>query len=187
MSEIGTYPLLFDPKIKELYDLAKMDFAPNKTLPTIDEIQKTSVVEKKYGDLIQIGILDKLNDAVNVSEEDYFKVTYPKWTDDIVLNNMIEEDIGEYHKIRVYEQATQISDCIDGLIQLDGYPKEMVGAYKKLYDFIRASPDKFERTRALNQLRIIAKSIIPPNIKFEHAEVVEPSLLAKAPNRGGVN
>lgn len=184
-NEIKTYPVLFNPEIKFLNDIGKIDFGLDQTLPTIDEIQKASGVEKKDSDLIQSGILDDLNMAVNISNDDYNKVTYPKWTDDITLNNMIKDDIVDYYATRVYVQATQICDFIDGLIQLDRYPKEMFGAYKTLRNFIHATDDRQERARALNQLRIIARSIIPPKIKYEQVEIIEPSLLSNAPTREG--
>ncbi len=175
-SEVTTYPILFNPAIKFLQDLKDIDFDLEQSLPTIDEIQKASgVSEQQKPELVQSGILDDLNHIVNVSSNDFDKVTYPKWTDDITLNNMIKDDIKEYYDTRVYAQATQICDCLDGLIQLDKYPKGMFGAYKRLRNFIDSTPDKHERTRALNQLRIIAKSIIPPQIKFEHVEEVEPA------------
>lgn len=185
-TEVTTYPVLFDPAIKQLNDLKDIDIGLDHTLPTIDEIQKASgVTEQQKPELVQSGILDDLNHIVNISGSDFDKVTYPKWTDDITLNNMIKDDIKEYYDTRVYAQATQICDCLDGLIQLDKYPKGMFGAYKRLRAFIDSTPDKHERTRALNQLRIIAKSIIPPQIKFEQVEIVEPSLLSTAPTREG--
>lgn len=184
--EVSTYPVVFDPHIKWLHDLKYVDFGLDQTLPSIDEIQKASgATEEKQTELIQSGILDDLNRAVNISNDDYTKVTYPKYTDDITINNMIKEDIVEYYNTRVYAQATQICDYIDGLVQLDRYPQAMFGSYKRLRDFLHATPDKFERARALNQLRIIAKSIIPTKIKFEQVEIVEPSLLSATPAREG--
>lgn len=182
MSQIKTYPILYNPEIKALNDLKDMDWGLDQTLPTIDEILKASgVSEEKQGDLIQSGILDDLNQAVNISNDDYNKITYPKWTDDIVLNDMIKDDIKEYYNVRVYAQATQICDYIDGLIQLDRYPKEMFGAYKRLRNFIHSTPDKFERVRGLNQLRIIAKSIIPTKIKFGEISTIQPSIVSATP------
>lgn len=182
MSEIKTYPLLFNPEIKALNDLKDIDFGLDQTLPSIDEILKASgVTEQKQSDLVQSGILDDLNQEVNISNEDYIKITYPKWTDDITLNNMIKDDIEEYYNVRVYAQATQICDYIDGLIQLDRYPKEMFGAYKRLRNFIHSTPNKFERVRGLNQLRIIAKSIIPTKIKFGEVSTIQPSIVSATP------
>ena len=185
MSEIKTYPVVYNPEIKHLNDLKDIDFGLDQTLPSIDEILKASGVEEKKGDLIQSGILDDLNQEVNISNDDFIKITYPKWTDDITLNNMIKDDIEEYYNVRVYAQATQICDYIDGLIQLDRYPKEMFGAYKRLRNFIHSTPDKFERVRGLNQLRIIAKSIIPTKIKFEQVSTVQPSLVSSTPSGQG--
>jgi hypothetical protein len=185
-SEVSTYPVLFNKEIYDLNQLKYIDLGLDKTLPSIDEIQKAiSGTEEKKSTLIESGILDDLNHIVNVSNDDYFKITYPKYTDDITINNMIKEDIEDYYKIRVYAQATQICDCIDGLVMLDKYPQQMFGAYKRLRDFVHATPDRLERVRALNQLRIIAKSIIPPKIKFEQVEQVEPSLVSSAPTREG--
>ena len=183
--QVKTYPILYNPEIKALNDLKDIDWGLDQTLPSIDEILKASGIEEKQGDLVQSGILDDLNQAVNISNDDYMKVTYPKWTDDIVLNYMIEDDKKEYYKIRVKAQATQICDYIDALIRLDRYPKEMFGEYKKVYNFIRYTPDDFERVRALNQLRIIAKSIIPTKIKFEQVTTIEPSLVSATPSREG--
>ena len=183
--QVKTYPILYNPEIKALNDLKDIDWGLDQTLPTIDEILKATGVEEKQGNLVQSGILDDLNQAVNISNDDYMKVTYPKWTDDIVLNYMIEDDKKEYYKIRVKAQATQIYDYIDALIRLDRYPKEMFGEYKKVYNFIRYTPDDFERVRALNQLRIIAKSIIPTKIKFEQVTTIEPSLVSSTPSREG--
>ncbi len=186
MSEVSTYPVLFDPAIKALLDLKDIDFGLDQSLPSIDEIQEASgATEQNKSNLIESGILDDLNNSVNVSNEDYYKITYPKYTDDITINNMIREDIEEYYKTRVYAQATQICDCIDGLILLDKYPAKLFGAYKRLRNFVHATPDRKERVRALNQLRIIAKSIIPPKIKFEQVEQVEASLGSSAPTREG--
>ncbi len=186
MSEVTTYPVLINPEIQFLMKLKDIDFGLDQSLPSIDEIQEASgATEEKKSNLIESGILDDLNHAVNISNEDYYKITYPKFTDDITINNMIREDIEEYYNVRVYAQATQICDCIDGLILLDKYPSQMFGAYKRLRDFVHATPDRKERVRALNQLRIIAKSIIPPKIKFEQVEIVEPSLVSSAPTREG--
>ncbi len=185
-AEISTYPVLVNPEITHLLGLKDIDLGLDTSLPSIDEIQKASgATEENKSLLIESGILDDLNHAVNVSNDDYIKVTYPKYTDDITINNMIKEDIEDYYNIRVYAQATQICDYIDGLVMLDKYPQQMFGAYKRLRDFVHATPDKLERVRALNQLRIIAKSIIPPKIKFEQVEVVEPSLVSSAPTREG--
>jgi len=185
-NEVTTYPILYNPEITFLNSLKDIDLGLEQSLPTIDEILKASgTSEENKSELIQSGILDDLNNSVNISNDDYIKITYPKFTDDITINNMIKDDIDEYYNTRVYAQATQICDCIDGLILLDRYPKAMFGAYKRLRNFLHATPDKFERARALNQLRIIAKSIIPTKIKFEQVEIVEPSLLSTAPTREG--
>jgi len=185
-NEVNTYPIKYNPEIGFLHSLKDIDFGLDINLPSIDEIQKASgATEEKKSELVQSGILDDLNRAVNISNEDYNKITYPRYTDDITINNMIKEDIEEYYNTRVYAQATEICDYIDGLIQLDRYPKGMFGQYKRLRNFLHATPDKFERARALNQLRIIAKSIIPTKIKFEHVEIVEPSLLSSVPTREG--
>lgn len=186
MSEVSTYPVLINPEITFLNSLKDIDFGLEHTMPTIDEIQKASgVSEEKKTVLIESGILDDLNRAVNISNDDYNKITYPKYTDDITINNMIKDDIKEYYKTRINAQATQICDYIDGLIQLDKYPKGMFGSYKRLRNFLHATSDKFEKARALNQLRIIAKSIIPTKIKFEQVEIIEPSLLSSTPTREG--
>ena len=39
--------------------------------------------------------MDDLNRTVNISNDDYNKITYPKYTDDITINTMIKEDIEE--------------------------------------------------------------------------------------------
>ncbi len=177
-TQVNTYPILFDPQIAFLNNLKYIDFGLDQTLPTIDEIQKASGTTNKESELIESGILDDLNHAVNVSEEDYYKVTYPSFTEDITINNMIQDDRENYFSERIYAQATQICDYIDGLIQLDRYPKDMFGKYKMLRNFIHSTDDQKERSRALNQLRIIARSIIPVKVKQERVEVIEPSLLS---------
>ena len=180
-NEISTYPVLINPEIVFLNNLKNIDLGLDKSLPSIDEIQKASgATAENKSTLIESGILDDLNHAVNVSNDDYLKVTYPKYTDDITINNMIREDIEDYYNIRVYAQATQICDYIDGLVMLDKYPQQMFGAYKRLRDFVHATPDKLERVRALNQLRIIARSIIPVKTREQRVEIVEPSLLASS-------
>ncbi len=185
-NEVKTYPILYNPEITFLNSLKDIDFGLDQTLPSIDEIQKASgVSEEKKTELVQSGILDDLNRAVNLSIDDLYKITYPKYTDDITINTMIKEDKDDYYKTRIKAQATQICDYIDGLIQLDRYPKGMFGEYKRLRRFLDATPDDFERARALNQLRIIARQIIPTKIKFEQVEIVEPSLLSSAPTREG--
>ncbi len=185
-NQVNTYPILYNPEIGFLHTLKDIDFGLDQTLPSIDEIQKLSgATEESKSELIQSGILDDLNRAVNVSNDDYYKITYPKYTDDITINNMIDEDIVKYYEIRIKAQATQICDYIDGLIQLDKYPKGMFGAYKRLRLFLSATPDKFERARALNQLRIIAKNIIPTQIKYGQVETIQPSLVSTKPSGEG--
>ena len=180
-------PLLYDPDLAYLESLGHMDFGLQTTMPTIDEIQEArGESEKQSGsELIQSGILDDLHQAISTSTEDYKKITYPNWTDDITLNNMIKKDIQEYYEIRVKQQATDICDFLDGLIQLDRYPQKMFGQYKRLRDFIHATDSKFERVRALNQLRIIGRSIIPPQIRYETPENVESSMVSSSAIREG--
>jgi CRISPR/Cas system CSM-associated protein Csm2 small subunit len=52
----------------------------------------------------------------------------------------------------------------------------MFGQYKTLRKLIQKVTDDSEKVRALMQLKIIAKSIIPPQIKYEKVEVIEPSI-----------
>lgn len=177
MDESKLYPLVHDKNIQRLLELKDQDFGLEQTMPTIDQLE-TLTGAGKTGDagLIQSGILDSLNLTVNRVEKDYEKVIYPEWTDDIVINNKIREGIKEYYDIRIYAQATEICDHLDGLIQLDRYPKEMFGQYKTLRKLIQKVSDDSEKIRALMQLKIIAKSIIPPQIKYEKVEVIEPSI-----------
>jgi len=177
MIDSKLYPLKYDKKIAWLQNLKNLDFGLEQTMPTIDQLEILTGAGKS-GDagLIQSGILDSLNITVNRIEKDYDKAIYPEWTDDIVLNNKIREGIKEYYEIRIYAQATQICDHLDGLIQLDRYPKEMFGQYKTLRKLIQKVTDDSEKIRALMQLKIIAKSIIPPQIKYEKVEVIEPSI-----------
>lgn len=171
------YPAKYNPKIAHLLSLKDLDYGLDQTMPTIDELEILTGAGKG-GDtgLIQSGILDSLNMTVNRIEKDYENVIYPVWTDDIVLNNKMREGIKEYYDIRIYAQATEICDHLDGLIQLDRYPKEMFGQYKTLRKLIQNVTDDSEKVRALMQLKIIAKSIIPPQIKYEKVEVIEPSI-----------
>lgn len=185
-NEVTTYPVVYNPEIKALHDLKNIDFGLDVNMPTIDEIQKEAgITENSESKLIQSGILQGLHKAITLSENDFHKVTYPSWTDDININNMIKEDIEDYFKKRVFSQTIVLCDFIDGLIMLDRYPQKMFGHYKQLKNFIFATSDTNERVRALNQLRIIASSIIPPDIKFEKVELVEPNLLATAPTKYG--
>jgi len=160
-----------------------IDFGLDVNMSTIDEIQKEAGITEGKSELMQSGILDGLHKGIKLSEDDFNKVTYPSWTDDININNMIKEDVEDYYKKRVFTQTIVLFDFIDGLIMLDRYPQKMFGHYKQLKNFIFATNDKYERVRALNQLSIIASSIIPPQIKFERVEIVEPSLLANAPSQ----
>lgn len=181
MNESKLYPAKYDPYIAYLNNLPDIDYGLDQTMPDIDELEMlTGAKQSGNTELIQSGILDSLNATVNRIEKDYDKVIYPQWTDDIVLNNKIRDDGEEYYKIRVYAQATEICDHIDGLIQLDRYPKQMFGQYKVLRNLIQHLTDKHEKVRALMQLKIIAKSIIPPQIKFETREVIEPSLISSS-------
>ncbi len=156
--EIITYPVIYDPRIKALNDLAEMDFGLEQTLPTIDEIESAKGVESPKQELVQSGILDDLNTLVNRSQEDFENMTKSIYTDDIMIQNQIEEDREQYYSVRVYAQATMICDYLDGLVQLDNYPKAMFGDYKRTRNVLYATKDEFERARALNQLRIIAIS-----------------------------
>lgn len=191
--KIETYPLLYDPKIKALNDLADIDFDLTQTLPTIEEIEKAKGNEKKPDEtkeefqqkLVESGILDDLNQLVNDSSEDYRSIIRPKYTDDITINNMIEDDIEEYYSKRVYAQATMICDFLDGLVQLDNYPIDMFGQYKMIHKVIVATENNDERARALNQLRIMARSIIPVHTREERVEIVEPSLITPSSVREG--
>jgi len=184
-NEITTYPVLYNPEIAKLNELKDIDFGLDINMPTIDEMQKEAGITEGKSDLMQSGILDALHKAIKLSEDDFNKVTYPSWTDDISMNNMIKEDVEDYYKKRVFTQAIVLTDFIDGLIMLDRYPPKLFGHYKQLKNFIFATNDKYERVRALNQLRIIANSIIPPQIKFERVETVEPSLQATVPTQYG--
>ena len=103
---------------------------------------------------------------------------HPEWTDDIVLNKVIKDDRKDYFKNRLKTQSTDICDFIDGLIQLDKYPKKMFGMYKRLHHLVKSSHDEYEQMRALNQLRIIAVSVVPPQIKFQQMQVIEQSLMS---------
>lgn len=181
MSEqIITYPVLYNPEIAYLLSLKDMDFGLEQTLPTIDEIQSAKGVDTKQPELVQSGILDDLNSMVNRSQEDYENMTKSFFTDDIMIKNQREEDEEHYQSVRVFAQGTMICDYLDGLIQLDNYPKGMFADYKKTRNFLYATKDNFARERALNQLRIIARSIIPVKTREQRVEIVEPSLLASS-------
>ena len=179
MSEnISTYPVLYDPVIKTLLDLKDMDFGLEQTLPTIDEIQSAQGIENPQSELVQSGILDDLNSMVNDSQEDFINTTKSIYTDDIMIKNQMEEDEEHYYRVRVFAQATMICDYLDGLVQLDNYPKAMFGDYKRTRNVLFATKNDFERARALNQLRIIARSIIPVKTREQRVEIVEPTLLS---------
>ncbi len=45
---------------------------------------------------IETGILERLNDCVNLSQEDYDKATNPKWTGKARQDNLIERDMENY-------------------------------------------------------------------------------------------
>ncbi len=177
LNESKLYPVKYNKEIARLMGLKDLDYGLEQTMPTIDQLEILTGAGKG-GDtgLIQSGILDSLNLTVNRIEKDYEKVIYPEWTDDIVFNNKLRDGIREYYEIRIYAQATEICDHLDGLIQLDRYPKEMFGQYKTLRKLIQKVTDNTEKVRALMQLKIIAKSIIPPQIKYEKVEVIEPSI-----------
>lgn len=179
-NQIESYPVLYNPNIAYLNNLKYIDFGLDQTLPTIDEIQTAKGVTTKDPELVESGILDELNNAVNISSEDYYDVIHPQFTEDITINNMIKESIDEFYTVRVFAQATEICDYLDGLIKLDRYPEDMFGDYKKIRQFLFSTDDMFERSRALNHLRIIAKSIIPVKVKQQRVEIIEPTLLSSS-------
>ena len=178
-SESKLYPLVYDPHIAWMLNLKNLDIGLDTALPTMDELQDLGLGgEQEKGKIIESGILDSLVALVKDSEMDYKKVMYPEWTDDIVTNKMIKDDRADYFDNRIKTQSTDILDFIDGLIKLDRYPEEMFGMYKQLHRLIEGSNNKFEMMRALNQLRIIAMSVVPPQLKFEQVQIVEQSIIS---------
>lgn len=166
--------------------LPDLDFGLDQTMPNIDQLEALAGTKNSSNsELIQSGILDSLNMTIKQVESDYKETIYPEYTDDIIMNKKIKERINDYYNIRVYAQATEICDHIDGLIQLDRYPKEMFGQYKTLRMLLQKVTDKQEKVRCLMQLKIIAKSIIPPEIKYETKEVIEPSLISASQTTEG--
>lgn len=180
MSQVSTLPMVYNqfPEIEFLNTLKDLDFGLDQTMPTIDELQGMAQTQRDNGGMMESGILESLIQIVKDSELDAKMVQRPEWTDDIVINKQIQNFIDDYYEKRIKNQATNICDHIDGLIRLDNYPKEMFGAYKKLHTIIDSTDDKFEMTRALNMLRITARSIVPPHVKYEQVQVLEPSILS---------
>ncbi len=167
-------------------NLPNLDYGLDQTMPNIDELEALAGTKNSNNsELIQSGILDSLNMSIKQIENDYHETMYPEYTDDIIINKKIKEKIENYYKIRVYAQATEICDHIDGLIQLDRYPKEMFGQYKTLRMLLQKINDNQEKVRCLMQLKIIAKSIIPVEIKYETKEVIEPSLISASQTMEG--
>lgn len=186
MSESRLYPMVYQqfPDVVALEQIKDLDFGLDQTLPTIEELQGLGLGNRGDG-LIESGILENLMNIVRDSEQEWMMIQRPEWTDDIVQNKRIQADIDDYWENRIKNQATNICDHIDGLIQLDKYPSGMFGAYKKLHRIVDSSTSKNEMARALNMLRITARSIVPPHLKYENVQIIEPSILSPSRTEEG--
>lgn len=168
---VDTLPVLYNPMIADLYRLAEkeIDIFPE---PTIEEQLADFNGESRHQ---PSGIIEGLYYALRYSQEDYNKISRPNFTGKIRHDNMIRDDIADYFANRVQQQADEIVQFIDGLIQRDHMPKEKFGNYKQIKLAIDKSDGK-QKAMYLNMLRIAGLTTIPQDIKFEHVEIIEPSI-----------
>jgi hypothetical protein len=170
---VDTLPVLANkyPDLQKLEELAKMEI-DIFVEPTIEQ-----QLEEFSGHARQepSGIIEGLYYSLRYSQEDYNRISRPNYTGKLRHDNMVRDDIADYYENRVQQQADDIVQFIDGLIQRDHMPSEKFGNYKQIKTAIDKSDGKKKATY-LNMLRIAGLTVIPQDIKFEHVEIIEPSI-----------
>ena len=170
---VDTLPVLYNnyPELERLEKVAKQEIDIFKTLTIEQELDGFSAQNRQEPS----GIIEGLYYALRYSQEDFNKISRPNFTGKIRHDNVINNDISDYYENRVQRQADEIVQFIDGLIQRDHMPSEKFGNYKQ----IKTAIDKSEgnsKAMYLNMLRIAGLTVIPQDIKFEHVEIIEPSI-----------
>lgn len=168
---VESLPVLYNPEIAKLYELAKQEISIFPELTIEEQLEDFRGESRREPS----GIIEGLYYALKFSQEDYNKISRPYYTGKIRHDNVVREDISDYYENRVQRQADEIVQFIDGLIQRDHMQPEKFGNYKQIKTAIDKS-DGNQKAMYLNMLRIAGLTVIPQDIKFEHVEIIEPSI-----------
>lgn len=169
---------VYDPDLAQLRSYIDKPYTIDLALtpPEISEPLDVTVTDPPQDDKIRTGILEDLNQVCNDAKADRNSVKYPPITDDPTVKNNFDENRDNYYEIRLYHHAEEICTHIDGLIQLDKYPSEIFGKYQTIREYIFKENDHSIADRLLGQLIILGRSVVPPEMKYETMETVEPTI-----------
>ena len=172
MNEVENLPVLYN---QELADLIKKCQQPvDMFIDEPIEEQLENYTQMPQED-VRSGIIEGLYYALKFSSDDYMTVKRPQYNGKFAHDNMVRNDIDDYYKNRVQQQAEEIIQFIDGLVQRDGWNPYKFGNYK----MIKVAIDKHQREQKalyLNMLRVCALTAIPMDIKFEETQIIEPTI-----------
>lgn len=174
---MGLQIQLYDPVIAEFHKAFEnaeyLDYIPKIPIEdTIDDYKKNESIKSPE---IKTGIIQSLYETLKRADEDYQRVTKSRFTGRLKDDNALELDIENFHSDRCQLYADEIVQHIRGLIQLDHYDEDIFGNWRNIAHAIKESEGR-QKCMYLKQLIIHALTTIPPDIRFEQVELIEPAI-----------
>lgn len=179
-SKIMSVPIVYPDKMRELREIANDPDTSSLLIDTADIRAGERLTEEEYSQLVPTGVVQDLIQVTNDAKEDREQVKKAKRNlvnvEDTALRDRIEDSIEDYYSNRIFYHTENICQHIDALIEFDGYPTRMFGAYKKARRRIATETDSMEADRILNILILLGRSAVPPDKRYIEPETVEPSI-----------
>lgn len=150
-----------------------VDYIPE--IPIDDMLEKYQKPSTAPTAEIKTGIIQSLYETLKRADEDYQRITKSHFSGKLREDNALEKDIENFHADRCQMYADEIVQHIRGLIQLDGYDERIFGNWKNIAHAIKES-EGMKKCLYLKQLMIHALTTIPPDIRYEQVEMIEPAI-----------
>lgn len=159
------YDKIFQKKLVDESKTEKLEEIIEKKIPTFKPLQQTN-------ELPQTGILEDLNETINLALDDYRRSTIKKFSEDHATNNAMRRDADNFYERRVDYWASEISKLIEGLVKYDSYPKEIFANFQTVKNQVDLTNGE-KSAEYLRELIICAKNVIPPSIRYVPEVIIE--------------
>ena len=172
LNEVENLPVLYNQELADLIEKCQQPVDMFIDEPIEEQLENYQQIPQED---VRSGIIEGLYYALRFSTDDYMTVKRPQYNGKFAHDNMVRNDIEDYYNNRVQQQAEEIIQFIDGLVQRDGWNPYKFGNYK----MIKVAIDKHQREQKalyLNMLRVCALTAIPMDIKFEETQIIEPTI-----------
>lgn len=171
-------PVKYHPYFQWLKEMDEISKSPLYVIPPKEEtayVLKPNPMDNN--NQYHSGIIEDLNSLLNTIQDDMEKTLHSQISSSHRETRMIQRDTVDFYKRRIPMYCNRIADHIQGLIRYDNYPQNVFADYNLLVKEFQTNMTDDEKLRVLEQLKILARSIIPFSVKYQDETVVEGSSL----------